>query len=570
MAKTEAELYDEFLFEQFTQSQSNPSPATQTTPLGDDDPMLDFAPTEKKPTGPMDIFKGAMETAGTFLTGATTGTLGTVGGAIKGAVDVAFDPELDYGTQEAATHIGNTASDWGGMGTYEPKTELGRGYVETLGDAMGPLEAVEPMMVGGGATNVARRGANKNRLAATRAFEDPQNRVDAGDRIVSDDRGVPMYTSNDAQSRTAMARLGIPPEMMNQFKYASPETRQAMIQMIERGQARINDSELPNARSVMGDYIGGRASLAQTAMQKHGAALDQAAKTRQGTHVLTDDISTKYHGILEQNRIKVDADGNLDFTGRSIPADSQAKLNEIHAQVKQFETDGYADFDQLHKYKQDLSEMADYDRKSGGGADGVQQVVKGLRSQINETLRANADDYAKANDGYAEIASPMRKILKKAGDNVDDLTDAEVVERFSLQARGLTNNTQGGIDLKASMEAINKAIKNNADMFTPEDLKAAGMSDGGNVNVNLQKLADLGAYTDRLMPDKPTSFGVLTSDAAKSAMPTKSGLIEDIYQGVVTMAKGGDENRALKEAAKKRKEMEAGLEGLLGVLGRKY
>ena len=58
-----------------------------------------------------------------------------------------------------------------------------------------------------------------------------------------------------------MAQLGIPPEMMNQFKYASPETRQAMIEMINRGQSRLNNSELPNARSVMGDYIGGRAQL---------------------------------------------------------------------------------------------------------------------------------------------------------------------------------------------------------------------------------------------------------------------------------------------------------------------
>ena len=222
--------------------------------------------------------------------------------------------------------------------------------------------------------------------------------------------------------------------------------------------------------------------------------------------------------------------------------------------------------------------MADYDRTKGGGSDGVQQVVKGLRSQINDTLRANADDYAAANDGYSAIVAPMRKILKKAkGDvdalkevDIDRLTDSEVAELFAQQARGMTNNTQGGIELKASMKAINDAIKNNAELFTPEDLQAAGLSGAGDVNVNLQKLADLGAYTDKIMPDKPTSFGVQVSDGAKSAMPTKSGLIEDIYQGVMTVAKGGDEARALKEAAKRREKIEAGLEGLLGVLGREY
>ena len=83
-----------------------------------------------------------------------------------------------------------------------------------------------------------------------------------------------------------------------------------------------------------------------------------------------------------------------------------------------------------------------------------------------------------------------------------------MAERFALQARGLTNNTQSGIDLKATMKAINDAIKNNADMFTPEELKTAGLSAKGDVNVNLQKLADLAGYTDKWMPDKATSFSV--------------------------------------------------------------
>jgi hypothetical protein len=401
-------------------------------------------------------------------------------------------------------------------------------------------------------------------------MEDPQSRVDARDRVAYDDNGTPLHTVNDPEARSAMARLGIPPEMMNQFKYASPETRQAMIQMIERGRARQGDSDLPNARSVMGEYIGGRASLAQTALQKHGANLDQAAKTRQGTHVLTDSINTKYKSMLEDQRIKVNDDGTLNFEGSSIPEGSRSQLNEIHKRVSKYGDDGYGDFDELHKYKQYLSDIASYDKQATGGSAGVQKIVKGLRSEINDTLRNNADDYAKANDGYSEIASPMRKILKKAGDNVDDLTDAEVVERFALQARGLTNNTQGGIDIKASMEAINTAIKNNADLFTPEELQAAGMGGGGNVNVNLQKLADLGAYTDKLMPDKATSIGALTTDASKAGADTVVGAVKDVAKGAKTALTGGEEAKILRDAEKRRKELEAGLEGLLGVLGREY
>ena len=207
----------------------------------------------------------------------------------------------------------------------------------------------------------------------------------------------------------------------------------------------------------------------------------------------------------------------------------------------------------------------------------MQQIVKGLRSQINDTLRDNATDYAKANDGYSEIVAPMRKILKKAKDDVDleevdidGLSDSQVAESFALYARGLTNNTQGGVELKATMKAINDAIKNNADMFTAEQLQAAGLSNTGDVNVRLQGLADLGAYTDRLLPDKPTGFGVLTSDAAKAGVPTKAGVVEDIWNGVKTIARGGEEAVAVKDMIKRQQDLQLGFDNLLNVMGRQY
>jgi hypothetical protein len=96
------------------------------------------------------------------------------------------------------------------------------------------------------------------------------------------------------------------------------------------------------------------------------------------------------------------------------------------------------------------------------------------------------------------------------------------------------------------------------------------MGGGGNVNVNLQKLADLGAYTDKLMPDKATSIGALTTDASKAGADTVVGAVKDVAKGAKTALTGGEEAKILRDAEKRRKELEAGLEGLLGVLGREY
>ena len=562
----EERLYQQYLYEKYKKEQA----------WAEDHPDAPAVVTEKNDPSIGDMFAGAFETAATLLSGATAGTLGQVAGTAKGVIDVAMDPELDFFTtdperaRQATDHIAQTAGDWGDAVTYSPRTATGQQYATAVGEAMGPLEAMEGHVMGGGMTAAGRASNNRSRAAATRAMENPRDSVAAGDRIVYDNRGVPMHIANDADSRTAMARLGIPPEMMNQFKYATPETRQAMIEMVQRGQARMGDSELPGARTVMGEYIGGRANLAQTAMRKHGKAIDEASLSRQGTNVQTGNINAKYNALLEKQRVKVNDDGTLNFEGSRVPKSARGQLQEIHDRMSKYGKDGVGDFDELHNYKQYLSDIASYDRRETGGSAGVQQIVKGLRREINETLGENAPDYRAANKGYAEIADPMRKILKAAKENVDDLTDAEVVEMFSLKARGLANNTQGGVTLKAAMEAINKAIKNNADMFTPEDFRSAGLSDVGDVTVRLQNLADLGSYTDRLLPDKPGSFGVLTSEAGKNGPPTKANLLDDVYNAGKTMVQGGEETVAVNELLKKQMEMRLGFDGLLGVLGRDY
>ena len=219
-------------------------------------------------------------------------------------IDVAMSPELSSlprpGKPRRPLYC-STADDWAGAVTYEPRTEAGQEYAATVGENLWPMEAIEPLVANTGLSTAAARAGNRGRRNATLAMENPRESVAAGDRIVYDESGVPMAISNDAEARTAMARLGIPPEMMNQFKYASPETRQAMMEMIRRGQARMGDSELPNARSVMGEYIGGRAQLANSALQKHGADIDAAAGSRQGTHVLTNDIAPHTTRCLRQS-----------------------------------------------------------------------------------------------------------------------------------------------------------------------------------------------------------------------------------------------------------------------------
>lgn len=86
---------------------------------------------------------GAGEAALTTLTGATAGTAGSLIGTLEGIVQAARDGKI--GEPEAAQIIQQRAAELGGYGTYQPRTQQGQEYVQTIAEAAGAL----PPVIGG-------------------------------------------------------------------------------------------------------------------------------------------------------------------------------------------------------------------------------------------------------------------------------------------------------------------------------------------------------------------------------------------------------------------------------------
>ena len=86
---------------------------------------------------------GAGETALTLATGATGGLVGTVGGTARGIGREMMSGE--FGTQDAARRISETAAQDAAMLTYSPRTEEGQRYTRAAGEALAPIAAVTPM-----------------------------------------------------------------------------------------------------------------------------------------------------------------------------------------------------------------------------------------------------------------------------------------------------------------------------------------------------------------------------------------------------------------------------------------
>lgn len=111
---------------------------------------------------------GARETALALGTGATTGSLGMIGGTLKGLAEQLLSGK--FGTQQAADAVEQAATQGQQALTYAPRTQAGQEQAQAVGEALAPLAAVAPMTAELGAiASGAQAAAPAARAVAGRA-----------------------------------------------------------------------------------------------------------------------------------------------------------------------------------------------------------------------------------------------------------------------------------------------------------------------------------------------------------------------------------------------------------------
>lgn len=86
---------------------------------------------------------GAGEAALTTVTGATGGTVGMIGGTLKGLAEQILSG--NFGTREAANLVEKSAMEGAQALTYMPRTQAGREYAQDVGEVMQQVIPVTPL-----------------------------------------------------------------------------------------------------------------------------------------------------------------------------------------------------------------------------------------------------------------------------------------------------------------------------------------------------------------------------------------------------------------------------------------
>lgn len=118
---------------------------------------------------------GAGEAGLALGTGATGGALGMIGGTLKGLAEQILSGQ--FGTQEAADLVEQSAMQGAEALTYQPRTQAGQRITQAIGEAAAPLVAATPL---GQEIGAITRGAQAA-APAVRAAAQPA--IQAGQRV---------------------------------------------------------------------------------------------------------------------------------------------------------------------------------------------------------------------------------------------------------------------------------------------------------------------------------------------------------------------------------------------------
>ena len=314
-----------------------------------------------------------------------------------------------------------------------------------------------------------------------------------------------------------VAKMGFDPAFITMIREATPGDRQRMLQMLdEREKSLFNMGEAVESRptDVVGDAIVERVDTVVRTMKDAGRRVDAEARALKGRRV---DVQTPVNAFIDNlDDIGIGLDENLRpiFRGSEFEGTSQAAKNAqsvisdvINRMINTKTPDAY----DVHRLKKYIDNMVDFGKSQGGYIGGAENLLKGLRADLDNLLDANFDKYRTANEVYAETRTALDNFQEQAGGKRVRYDAPELASKLGQQARTLTSNRANRVDFRTTLNELDQVAA-----------KYGAEYDG--------RFGDLVSFANEI--DKPRNFGPVADTSIggimASNMTSQAGVTERV------------------------------------------
>jgi len=258
-------------------------------------------------------------------------------------------------------------------------------------------------------------------------------------------------------------------------KTANTQTKQGFTEMLNT-MKRINKSKRLaldiRPSDVVGDSVSSRIKfIRDTATDARKQLNDLAENKLKGRSLDVDPVVTKLQSSLDDLDVKLTGDGipEPDFTGSLISKDktSQRVIKDL---ISLMGEGGKPDALRFHKMKRQIDNMIDFRKKSVSGlSEAGRNVLKDIRSSLNESVRAISPEYARVNDVMSSSLGALDDFQKVSGSSIDIFGKGSN-KAIGQDMRGLLSNRKSRVKLENALDSVDTVAKELGGKFN-DDVK---------------------------------------------------------------------------------------------------
>lgn len=225
---------------------------------------------------------------------------------------------------------------------------------------------------------------------------------------------------------------------------------------------------------IVGDSLAGRVMFIRGKANNARNELNNIANTQlkgvdvDGSQVL----NTLDESLGNLNVRLVDGPGGVprpDFEGSLIPKDMVAQ-KAITDAIDLLAHGGKPDALRFHNLKKIMDNMIDFNKKAASGlSDAGRNVLKDIRSSLNQSVRAVNPDYARVNDVLSSSLTTLDDFQKAVGTKIDIFGEG-AAKAIGQDMRGLMSNRKSRVELENKVNQVDQVAKDLGGVFK-DDIK---------------------------------------------------------------------------------------------------
>jgi hypothetical protein len=233
-----------------------------------------------------------------------------------------------------------------------------------------------------------------------------------------------------------------------------------MLNIFKMGDKSDKYRAINRPADILGDTVQSRIDFLFDTKKKAGKNLQKIVNTKlAGQPVNFDSAINKFLSDLADERIKVILDkkgvAKVDLSGSKIEGDAAAE-NLLNIILKRLSKTDVPDAQRVHEAKQFIDTRVDYGKRNPANAltGRAENIVKGLRANLNESLGDKFPDYRTANTTYSETVTALDALQDAAGTRIN-FDSPSANKQLGTAMRKLTSNYGTRAELIDALDLAN-------------------------------------------------------------------------------------------------------------------